>query len=483
MTGACGGRPGLVMQSRLPSPDWAHATTCAPFSVLQGFDDFFEDLAPWFERHAGARAHGHLFAPERDEFAGGGASFSGGISDAAARRDYDPAGFLRNLIWDGRGECQCFMFGPADRQEIAWPLAIDRNAHIAVATGAWAVPLFRSGQDVAVLRKRAAEQQRIEAAFLDILRAPQVRARFGPAEFADRIDRLAAFRAQLTRRLQVAGQTPFRIGYGQIGDLEVLNGLPTFLETDARLDAAPPWLKKQNPGPLSARVENFDEMTRALADPDPCALFDGNLFEPGHGPALRRHVAAPRSPLLSLPVPGGPVAEIEAWLAAPDGLGPEALRRGFTRKTLDDWLRRHPGHRSFTVIGHPQERAHRAFCRHVLPVGPDSFPRLCRALRELYGVPLPEGGPGGPGYDAAAHRAAFLGFLTFLKGQLGGQSALRVDPSWASQSVLPEGMAQSLLPDRIIHAGTLGCDRPSLPQVSGKRPRRCPIRRRSGRFP
>ncbi|RAP40064.1 glycosyl transferase [Rhodovulum viride] len=181
------GRPGLVMQSRLPSPDWAHATTCAPFSVLQGFDALFEDFAPWFERHVGARVHGHLFAPDRAEFAGGGASFSGGISDAAALRDYDPGGFLRNLIWAGRGERQCFMFGPADRQEISWPLAIDRNAHIAVATGAWAVPLFRSGQDFAVLRKRAAELQRIEAAFLDILRAPQVRARVRIWSMADAV--------------------------------------------------------------------------------------------------------------------------------------------------------------------------------------------------------------------------------------------------------------------------------------------------------
>ncbi|RAP40063.1 nodulation protein NodH [Rhodovulum viride] len=301
----------------------------------------------------------------------------------------------------------------------------------------------------------------------DLLKARRAQVRFDPADFADRLDRLGAFRAQLTRRLQVAGQTPFRIGYDQIADVEVLNGLLAFLGTDARLDAAPTRLKKQNPGPLSARVQNFDEMTRALADLDPCALFNENLFEPRRGPALRRHVAAPRSPLLFLPVPGGPVAEVEAWLAALDGLGPEALRRGFTRKTLDDWLRRHPGHRSFTVISHPLERAHRAFCRHVLPVGPDSFPRLRRALRELYGVPLPEDGPG-PGYDAAAHRAAFLGFLTFLKGQLGGQSALRVDPSWASQSVLLEGMAQSLLPDRIVRAETLGRDLAELAASLGR---------------
>ncbi len=44
-------------------------------------------------------------------------------------------------------------------------------------SGAWAVPLFRSGRDFADLRREAAQLQKIENAHLDILRHTQAHAR------------------------------------------------------------------------------------------------------------------------------------------------------------------------------------------------------------------------------------------------------------------------------------------------------------------
>lgn len=171
------GRAGLRMQSRFPHAGVETGKTCAPYSVLQGFDALYQDFAPWLERAAGVRAHGHLFARGRVAFAGGADSYRGALSDSAALRDHDPEGFLINLIWNSRGEYQSFQFGPADRQEIGGFLAADANARIAIITGAWAIGLFRSGRPFPLLRAEAARLQAIEARHLEILRASWARAR------------------------------------------------------------------------------------------------------------------------------------------------------------------------------------------------------------------------------------------------------------------------------------------------------------------
>ena len=79
------------------------------------------------------------------------------------------------------------------------------------------------------------------------------------------------------------------------------------------------------------------------------------------------------------------------------------------------------------------------------------------ALRATYQLPLPEGAPG-PEYGPTEHRAAFLGFLAFLKSNLGGQTHLRIDPAWASQLALLQGIAGSSPPDAILREETLAAD-------------------------
>lgn len=171
------GRPGLYMQSRLPNHGWENGITSNPYSMFQGFSELFENFEPWLAKATGARVHGHLFATKRAEFSGGQSLINGALSDSATKRDYDPGAFLTSLIWNTRGERQCFQFGPADNQDINDMLARDPNAQISVITGAWAVPLFKSNRNFADLRKDAAVLQRIESEHLDILRNTQAKAR------------------------------------------------------------------------------------------------------------------------------------------------------------------------------------------------------------------------------------------------------------------------------------------------------------------
>ncbi|MEL6517883.1 MAG: beta-1,6-N-acetylglucosaminyltransferase [Pseudomonadota bacterium] len=171
------GRPGLYMHSRFPNWDWENGKTAAPYSVLSGFGALFEDFEDWMSRNGACRAHGRLFAPDRAHFADGAQMYAGALSDSAALRDYNPRAFLTNLLWNTRGERQCFGFSPADNQKIAGFIAADPNAQISVVSGAWAVPLFQSSRDFATVRDQAAKLQKVETKFLKILRQPQTRAR------------------------------------------------------------------------------------------------------------------------------------------------------------------------------------------------------------------------------------------------------------------------------------------------------------------
>jgi hypothetical protein len=113
--------------------------------VFEGFAELFENFEAWLGKIAGTRVHGHLYSPDRAEYSGGETVFNGALSDNAALRDYAPKNFLTNLIWNTRGERQCFQFGPRDSQDISWFLAGGSGRAIArTSAGFWrAIPMRR----------------------------------------------------------------------------------------------------------------------------------------------------------------------------------------------------------------------------------------------------------------------------------------------------------------------------------------------------
>ena len=171
------GRPGLYMQSRFPKGGYGGGGTAAKYSVFEGFSDIFENFEEWLSRATGAKLHGHLFAQERVEFAGGQTIVEGALSDSAALRNANADAFLTNLLWNTRGERQCFLFGPADDQRISETIANDPNAQVSVITGAWAVPIFKSNANFADIRNHVTRLQKIEAEHLSILRSSSAKAR------------------------------------------------------------------------------------------------------------------------------------------------------------------------------------------------------------------------------------------------------------------------------------------------------------------
>ena len=252
------GRPGLHMQSRFTNKSAEKSITGAKYSVFQGFTELFSDFEPWLARSTGCKVHGHLFAPDRVHYASNQTVINGALSDSAAIRDYRPKSFLSNLIWNTRGERQCFQLGPMDSQGAAWAMARDPNAQISVISGAWAVPLFTRNADFADLRAEAARLQKIETEFLDKLRSPLAKARvriWTMAEFVEApmeplqliIDELGAKNA---RRLTEAPKMVDLTGFGQFLQNLKNQGMHPYLMGDFPTDPVtnrPPKPRQRKP--------------------------------------------------------------------------------------------------------------------------------------------------------------------------------------------------------------------------------------------
>lgn len=284
---------------------------------------------------------------------------------------------------------------------------------------------------------------------------------FDADEFTAHLQRLQDFQRHLLATLQRSGQTAFYVDYEDLQDVAVMNGLAEWLGIPDRITRLSQKLKKQNAAAIEDKVRNADQMARTLARLDRFNLARTPNFEPRRGPQIPRYVAAAKAPLLFMPLASGPEAEVHAWMAGLDKVAATELLRDFTQKSLRDWMRQAPGHRSFAVLRHPVARAHTAFCTRILPGGPGTFPEIRKTLQRVHRVPLPE--PGATpeedtAYSFADHRAAFLGFLKFLKNNLQAQTAVRVDAAWASQLTLLQGMTGFAPPDYLLREQNLRID-------------------------
>lgn len=291
---------------------------------------------------------------------------------------------------------------------------------------------------------------------------------FEREEFLSHLDAKQQFQLDILKAMQVSGQTAFYIAYEDIGDIDVLNGLARFVGSEFQIDSTPKSVKKQNPSDLEDKVTNYSEMVTDLASIDHFALSRTPNFEPRRGPGVPGFYLAAQAPVLFIPVAGGPTEAVRRWMAGLDGVELDQLHTKLSQKSLRQWKRSNPGHRSFTVLRHPLARAHDTFCRHVVPKNDDKYSDPRRVMRNKYGVAVPNQGDLSS-YTKTEHRAAFGNFLQFLKGNLAGQTSVRIDATWATQSAVLEGAANVALPDLVLRedqlendlahlAGSLGLD-------------------------
>ncbi|MBL9074449.1 nodulation protein NodH [Tabrizicola sp.] len=275
-------------------------------------------------------------------------------------------------------------------------------------------------------------------------RLKTAKVRFDVAEFLQHLQDIQAFQLLLLHSLQTTGQTAFYLDYEDLGSVEVLNGLAAFLGVEGRLRALDDTLKKQNPGPLEDKLENPEALAEALAAVDVFNLGRTPSFEPRRAAGVPTALASDAG-LLFFPIRSGPEATIREWFAS---LGP--VTDGFEQKSLRQWKRKHPGHRSFTVLRHPLLRAHAAFRQKIVQGEAQDLRRILinGFLAELQP-------PGEPFASVEAERAAFLIFLNYCRLATGGQTGARVDPGLASQTALVQGFASFQPLDHLLREDRL----------------------------
>jgi LPS sulfotransferase NodH len=277
-------------------------------------------------------------------------------------------------------------------------------------------------------------------------RLKTAKVRFDVPEFLKHLQDIQAFQLLLLQSLQTTGQTAFYLDYEDLGSVEVLNGLAAFLGLEARVKQLDDTLKKQNPGPLEDKLENPEALAEAIAAVDVFNLGRTPSFEPRRAAGVPTAVASDFASLLFFPIRSGPETIIRDWFAR---LGPTS--DGFEQKSLRQWKRKHPGHRSFTILRHPLLRAHVAFRRKIVLGEAQDLRRILinGFLAELQP-------PGEPFATPDAERAAFLIFLNYCRLAVGGQTGARVDPSLASQTALVQGFASFQPLDYLLREDRLG---------------------------
>jgi hypothetical protein len=385
----------------------------------------------------GIECHGELFNPV---FIGtSGTEQYKGVT--LAERDADPWTLL-NAVRAGGGRRVGFrLFHNHDPR--IWRHVLDDTACAKVI-------LTRNPLDSYVSRKIAAATNQWRLGNVGHRRQTQVA--FDAQEFEHLLTRLQGTQLEILHHLQTTGQSAYYIGYEDVNDLDVLNGLARWLGVGARLADLPRTYKKQNPEPIERKLTNPQDLAPGLAQIDRFDLSRTPNFEIRRGPMLDISVAGAKTPLLFLPMRGAPEEGVIRWLAALDGVDPDDLPRDFDHGRLAAWRRGNPGFRSFTVLRHPLRRAHDVFCRKVLS---GQFEAVREHMTRLFGADLPQGRAT---LSVDEHRAAFTSFLRFAAASVSGQTGMQPWPTWASQAAVLDGFAKATVPDALLREETLAED-------------------------
>lgn len=419
------------------------------FVVLAGMRTGSNLLEEQLAAMPGIESHGELFNPHF--FGKPDLTTKWGLT--SKERDADPVKVIRQMKTASDALPGFRLFHDHDRRVIDFVLKDERAAKIILTRRA-----IDSYVSLKIARKTG------QWWLGDMTSARAARVSFVAEEYADFLNELADFQRLIDHALQTTGQTAFHITYENLSDKDVLAGLGLFLGAKGPPDQARIKAKVQNPAPVEERLKNPHVAEEALSKLATADIGHMASYEPDRGPGLRFFRVGRTIPLIYMPIRGAWIDPVPDWLKSSDPNG--EVETGMTQRDLRRWKRLHPGHRSFTVLRHPLPRIHDAFCRHILPVNTETYAEIREVLVKRYKVPLPLELPDEQ-YDLERHRECFLMFLKFLVGNLGGQTSLRVDSSWASQYVLAHAISEFGAPDRVIRSENLQADLASTAREVG----------------
>ena len=383
---------------------------------------------------AGVETHGELF--NAHFFGQPGQTSRFGLSMAG--RDADPMRVVEQMVATCGGFPVFRLFEDHDPRVLAGVLN-DRTAAKIILSR----PALDSWVSLKIARKTG------QWWLGDARRAKSAKVAFDANDFETFSRGRAEFYEVIRASLMRTGQSGFPIGYDDLFDDQNLSGLAAWLGLSGERVEKAVRAKVQNPTPLAERLIEPESVARTLANLSAPDLMTLKEFEPPRGPGLRGFVAAEGLPVLYMPIRGAVEDPVADWLAAQPGVG--ELLREMTQKDLRQWWRAHPGHRSFTILRHPLRRAWDSFATHIMP--PDGFADIRDVLVRRFEMPVADGA-----WSVEQARAAFAVFLRFLEANLAGQTSVRVDASWTSQSRHLSAISTFATPDAVLREETLAQD-------------------------
>ncbi len=281
---------------------------------------------------------------------------------------------------------------------------------------------------------------------------------FEPDEFETYCADHEQFYADLERKIRLAGQSYFPIRYEECKDVAVLNGLAAYLGASQDLKSLKEPTKRQNPSSFRDRIENYDVFSEYLSRSG--YIAEREILTPDARPYLRAMRFLATDKMLYASLPGANDAHIRNWILE--------ARKLKNPAAMQDWVQDADRPICFTFVQHPLERAYAGFMRHIFHVTDAGFPYIRQDLQTKYGLALPETAEGPmPGYDMAAHRKAFGGYLDFLKLNLSGQTPIRNDPVWVRQADLVDALRPHMPLTIILSDGHFSEDAAYLGGLAG----------------
>ena len=300
----------------------------------------------------------------------------------------------------------------------------------------------------------------------DVSKRKKAKVEFDIIAFRSYLNKLQTFLSKIKRGLQQSGQAAFYLGYDDLNDVDVFNGLAKYLGNAQPLKELDSKIIRQNPEGMAEKVTNFSEMMSQVGKLDLLGTQAVPVLEAVRNPGSKNFKAGNTLPVLFLPLHKAEYPEISQWMLAHEKQRSETgqLNTEMNQKQLLSWLNKHPSRHTFVVVSHPVARAYNAFYKHIFCSGDDLFPWIRTTLENHYNMVLPDKklteAPNrsvleNSGYTVKHHQQAFIKFLRFAKGNLQGLTRARIDQSWASQNSILQGYCRLVVPDTICQQHTL----------------------------
>ena len=269
---------------------------------------------------------------------------------------------------------------------------------------------------------------------------------------------------QIEAGLAAAGQAAMCIDYTDLGDMTKLNDLAMALGAKAPRKTLDAPIKRQNPASLHAKISNYAEVYAALGLPAPETLPEAEPLSQNESQVKwvwpRHYYVCDHRSLAFAPLIENTKQPLTAWLS----LVPSELRTGLKLGDVQDWAARNKAAHVISVLHHPVDRLYAAFMNKIFSTAPDAFQKIRTILETRYQIYLPGDAQqiDRRTYTVEDQRTAFHQFLLFVAANLAGETDIRQDCSWQTQSALADIFAQIMPITHFLRVEQLDHDIPEL---------------------